>query len=118
MAQELNIKAFMEYSPSVPGISSVSLGEHNRLFDVEGSRYVAGSQRIETTEEIDANNELASIGYCYVSNIGEKNVVIVVNGEDALLLKPREFAIFRPDDRPYARAKSGVGYIEYFMLEN
>lgn len=119
MAQELNVTSKIVYAPSVAGVSNVSIGEYDIFIDVEGSRYVAGTQLLEGgTEDVDSNDELGTIGYCFLKNIGQADAIVVFGGVDALLLKPGEFHMFRPVDKVEIKPEEQEAtYIEYFMVE-
>lgn len=119
MADELNVVFKFKYSPSALGISGISLEEEDTLIDINGAIYDSGVQLIQTGEEqIEPDNDLSAIGFCYFKNVGQNNVILGRLGEQTIVLKPSEFCWFRANGPIYARTISGTTYVEYVLFED
>ena len=118
MADEIKIEFELLYSPSVPGVSGLSVSEQDVLADCSGL-YESGTMLLQTgEEEIEPDRDLSSIGYVYIKNIGENSCIIGRVGEGTILIKPGEIAIFRANGDIYGRSQTATTYIEYIMFED
>ncbi len=121
MAQEITTTASISYTKS--GVTTLSLSDTSKKFDVTGVHCVRATQNIGTSIEAIAKGDISTLGWAYIRNLDATNYVeifaVSTDTVPFLKLKAGEFFIGRLGcTAPCGKANSSAVNIEYIFLED
>jgi hypothetical protein len=132
MANELEIKVKVTYTPTATNQVAISPGEFTKTISMSGSDHLSGTQSVGTSEEIigDATNgfltDIGTAGWILVKNLDSTNYV-EFNSDAApaanytLRLDAGEFCVFRLGQANAilrGKANTAAVSIQYWVWED
>ena len=124
MANEIQIRASLKYTPAAANQQGFDTGLLSKLLDITGVDVQAGTQVIGTTEEeITVASDLGTPGYMLIINVDPTNFVQLGPATTVYMvaLKAGEFALFRLDagaSSLFAKADTANVTVQYWLLED